>query len=175
MNYAQIRKMDISDGEGIRVSVYVSGCKFHCKNCYNLEVQNFNYGQLFTEDKAKDIIGYIEKPYVSGLSILGGDPLWQDEEGLNQLISLCKEVHKLSKTIWIWSGFVWEDIFSKNVNSNIPNKEKMQELISNTDVFIDGRFIEELKNLTLKWKGSSNQRVINVKESLKQHKIIIYC
>ena len=177
MNYAVIKKMDITNGEGIRVSLFVSGCKFHCKNCFNLEVQNFSYGEKYTQETVNRIKEYLCKSSVKGLSLLGGDPLWQTNEDMEQLSNLCKEVHNLGKDIWIWSGFTWEDIFDKipdnTLEAGIINAQ--QELIAECDVFVDGPFVEELKDLSLAWRGSSNQRVIDVQKTLKAKEIVLYC
>lgn len=177
MNYAVIKKMDITNGEGIRISLFVSGCKFHCKNCFNLEVQNFSYGKEYTQETVNRIKEYLSRPSVKGLSLLGGDPLWQTNEDMEQLAKLCKEVHNLGKDVWVWSGFTWEDIFDKipdnTVDAAIINAQ--QELVSECDVFVDGPFVEELKDLSLAWRGSSNQRVIDVQKTLKEKKIVLYC
>lgn len=176
MNYAVINKTDIANGSGIRVSIFVSGCNFHCKNCFNLVEQDFNYGKLYTADTKQSILNLVNKPYVKGLSILGGDPLWQNESGMMSLIDLCQNVHTYDKTVWIWSGFTWEEIFPVVTLDNFDSKAVIrQELIRNCDVWIDGRFNNDLKDSTLKWRGSSNQRVIDVQKSLKENKIILYC
>ena len=175
MNYAQIRKMDVSDGEGIRVGLYVSGCLFNCENCYNKEVQSFSYGRLFTQETFQTLISYLKKDYISGLSLLGGDPLWQDINGLKTLINLCKKVHEINKTVWLWTGFIWEEIFLiKSIENLSPLTKNRQELIKNCDVVIDGPFIKEQKDLSLKWRGSANQRIIDVKKSLSEKEIILF-
>ena len=177
MNYAAIKKMDITNGEGIRVSIFVSGCRFHCKNCFNLEVQNFSYGKEYDQEVINRIMEYLNKPSIKGLSILGGDPLWQTNEDMDQLAELCKKVHKIEKNVWIWSGFCWEDIFER-IPDNIIDAaiiNAQQELIAECDIFVDGPFVEDLKDLNLAWRGSSNQRVIDVQKSLKEKKIILYC
>lgn len=173
MNYAQLRTMDISDGDGIRVALYVSGCNFHCLNCYNKQEQNFAYGKPYTQKTEKQILSYLSKPYIAGLSLLGGDPLWQDYEGLHQLQQLCKKVHKLGKNIWIWSGFTWEEIFPEIVTNDLNRHKIMQQiLIEECDIWVDGRYIDSLKDLTLKWRGSSNQRVIDIKQSITTNSIV---
>lgn len=177
MNYAAIKKMDITNGEGIRVSLFVSGCRFHCKNCFNLEVQNFSYGKEYNQEVIDRITEYLNKPSVKGLSILGGDPLWQANEDMDHLTELCKLVHKMGKNVWIWSGFVWEDIFDRIPDNVIDAAfiNAQQELIAECDIFVDGPFIDELKDLNLEWRGSSNQRVIDVQKSLKEKKIVLHC
>lgn len=173
MNYVQLRTMDISDGEGIRVALYVSGCSFHCVNCFNKEAQSFTYGKPYTQETEQQILSYLSKPYIAGLSLLGGDPLWQDYEGLYQLQQLCKKVHKMNKTVWIWSGFTWEEIFSKVSTDDLNGYRIMQQiLVEECDVWIDGRYVDSSRDLTLKWRGSSNQRIIDIQQSLKQGKVI---
>lgn len=114
-------------------------------------------------------------PYINGLSLLGGDPLWQDIDGLVQLISISKLTHKLDKTVWLWSGFTWEEIFPKvTVDSFDAKKVLQQELIQNCDVWVDGQFEISKRNLNLQWRGSSNQRVIDVKASLDTGEIILH-
>ena len=168
MKYAKINLFDIANGEGIRVSLFVTGCKFHCKGCFNQEAQDFTYGKEFTSESVELILNRLKDERFDGLTLIGGDPLWQTTNDIKTLINLCKEVHKLNKNIWIWSGFTWEDIF----NSNEDEYKTRQELISNCDVFIDGLFEEDKKDLSLAWRGSSNQRIINVKESLKENSVI---
>lgn len=175
MNYSSIRTMDISNGEGIRVSLFVSGCKFNCKGCFNTEAQQYTNGKPFTQDVVSTMLKYIEKPYVSGLSLLGGDPLWQDIDGLYQLISISKKTHRLGKTVWLWSGFIWENIFPRHNGDDWDIKQTLRrELVQNCDVWVDGQFELSKLDLSLKWKGSSNQRVIDVKQSLFEEQIVLY-
>lgn len=166
MNYAQIRSMDISDGIGIRVGLYVSGCNHHCRGCFNQEAQSFSYGKEFTDETFKSIVELMSPEYISGLSILGGDPMWQDDKGIETLIELCKITHELDKDVWIWTGFTWEEIFDS------PVETSMQSLVLSCDYIVDGRFEEDKKDLTLKWRGSSNQRVIDVKETIKSRSVV---
>lgn len=172
MNYTKILPFDLANGTGIRVSVFVSGCRFHCPDCFNQESQDFDYGKPFTNDTVKTILDLVSNPYVSGLSILGGDPIWQDAQGLRMLISLAQEVRQLNKTIWLWSGFTWEEIMDVNKDDYISTLRK--DVITLSDVFVDGRFEKDLKDLTLKWRGSSNQRVIDVKKSLEADRVMLY-
>lgn len=175
MNYASIRSLDIVNGLGCRVSLFVSGCKFHCDECFNAPQQDFNYGHKYTPETKEKLLELISRPYIKGLSILGGDPLWQDSNGLWQLIELCEDVHKLGKDIWIWSGFIWEQIFPKvSLDELSEIALYRQYLITKADVFVDGRFEKNKKDLTLKWKGSSNQRVIDVGKSLTENKVILF-
>ena len=147
MNYAKIKHWDIANGEGIRISFFVSGCKFHCKDCFNQEAWDFTYGALFTQETFDEIIKLVSDKNIDGLSLLGGDPLCQDDEGMLTLINLCKKVHRLSKNVWLWSGYTWEEIFS---NSDMTQNARLRrELIKNCDVFVDGRFEVKQKNLNL--------------------------
>ena len=172
MNYAKIKHFDVAIGDGVRVSIFVSGCKFHCKDCFNSETWDYNYGNQYTQETEDELINLISNPNIDGLSILGGDPLWQDESGLQTLINLVNKVHSMNKTVWIWSGFTWEQIFPGIVTDDFDiTRVLKQELISHCDVFVDGRFEVDKRNLKLKWRGSSNQRIIDVKKTLEQHKI----
>ena len=168
MNYGNIKKFDIANGKGVRLSLFVSGCKFHCKDCFNEEAWDFNYGNNYNALTEKEILNHITLPYIAGLSILGGDPLWQSYTDIMELINLCKEVHKLNKDIWIWSGFTWDEIFIQG-ETTLDNIAR-QNLISNCDVFIDGLFEADKKDLSLAWRGSSNQRVIDVQKTLEFRK-----
>lgn len=173
MNYASLRRMDISNGEGIRVSLWVSGCQFHCPECFNQPQQDFEYGKPYTEATLGRIVAELIKPYKSGLSILGGDPMWQDMNGMADLERLCNEVHKLGKTVWLWSGFTWEELTQLNTKADATQLMRY-DLLTHVDVFIDGRYEAKLKDPTLAWRGSSNQRVIDVKASLHNDEIILY-
>lgn len=175
MNYSKIIPHDCANGEGWRTTLFVSGCTNHCKGCFNAELQDFNYGEQFTMFTIKNLLDMVQDPHVQGLSILGGDPLCQDVNGLIKLQEVCKRVHHLKKTVWLWSGFTLEQIFDINNNyEEVPHWKYRQELIKNIDVFIDGPFIEELKDPSLKWRGSSNQRIIDVEQTLQQNKIILW-
>ena len=164
MKYAKIRKMDISNGEGVRVSLFVQGCSFHCKNCFNQETWDFNGGKEFTTAEVQKIIELANKDYIAGLSVLGGEPLHPNNiESVSMLCEYFKFKHP-EKSIWVWTGFKYEDIIKMENNYNIFNY---------IDVLVDGQFEEDKKDLTLKWRGSSNQRVINCKKSLAENKIIL--
>ena len=161
MRYNKIRKMDISNGEGIRVSIFMQGCSFNCEGCFNKETHDFNSGIEFTNDTINRILELSSKDYIVGLSILGGEPLHpKNVEGTTLLAKKFKERYP-DKTIWVWSGF----LFDKDL--------KDKEILKYIDVLIDGQFKIDLYSPKLKWKGSSNQRVIDVKESLKNNKIVL--
>ena len=158
MRYNLIRKMDISNGPGVRVSIFMQGCSFHCKNCFNQETWDFEGGQEFTDDTINKVLELSDKKEVKGLSILGGEPMHPTNiEGTTKLAKAFKEKYP-EKNIWAWSGFKYEDIKDNDVFNYI-------------DVFVDGQYKDELHDPTLKWRGSSNQRVIDIKESKKQNKV----
>lgn len=173
MRYASLRRMDISNGEGIRVSLFVSGCLLHCPGCFNPDAWDYQYGEPYTEKTEKEILNLIVKnPHVEGLSILGGDPLLQESDDMRALKRLVDKVHDAGKTVWIWSGFTWELVMM--IEPDDERESARQELLKSCDVFVDGLFIEEKKDLSLKWRGSSNQRVIDVKKSLAAGQIVLY-
>ncbi len=168
MNYSQLITCDTANGEGIRTSLFVSGCTNHCPGCFNQEAQDFNYGKLYTQDTENILLDCIKQPYISGLSILGGDPLCQDDMGLITLNFLAHKVHSLGKTVWLWTGFKWE-------NFNFTNNFSLQSLLlSACDVVVDGPFIEAEKDLSLAFRGSRNQRIIDVRKTLGKGEIILY-
>ena len=171
MHYADIKKADIANGTGVRVSVFVSGCNHHCKGCFNEEAWDFNYGKEFTQEEIDKVIEELDHPYVQGLSLLGGEPLERkNQQGLLPLVKKVKE--KLpDKNIWCYTGFR----FDKDVLDNMyQNWDETKELIPYLDVVVDGKFEEDKKDLNLKFRGSSNQRVIDVKKTLKENGIVEY-
>lgn len=175
MRYSSIKQFDMANGEGIRTSLFVTGCNFHCKDCFNPEAQDFEYGKPYTEETEAQILEMVANPHVKGLSILGGDPLWQDNDGLWDLAILAHKVKQMDKTVWIWSGFKWENIFPKVVPDWINDLQwYRQNLIEECDVFVDGQFEADKKDLSLKWRGSSNQRVIDVQKSLEANEVVLY-
>lgn len=161
--------MDITNGEGIRVSLFVSGCNFHCHNCFNKEAQDFNNGKQFTETEFNTICEWLRQPHIAGLSLLGGDPLCQDSTGFHIMNQLALTARSLGKTVWLWTGFKWEDIWNDESDMRIYR----QNLISLCDVVIDGQYVDSLRDLTLKWRGSSNQRVILSRMSINQKEPIL--
>lgn len=164
MKYAKIRKMDISNGEGVRVSLFVQGCSFHCKNCFNQETWDFNGGKEFTTAEIQKIIELADKDYIAGLSILGGEPLHNNNvDEVFHIVATFKEKFP-NKDIWLWTGFKFEDAIK-------DSKRKL--ILCNIDVLIDGKFVLEQRDITLKLRGSSNQRVIDCKKSLAENKIIL--
>jgi len=171
MNYAAIRNYDIANGEGVRTSLFVSGCTFHCPECFNPEQQDFNYGQVFTVPVMNKMLNLIADPVISGLSILGGDPLCQDVSGMTRLATVCNYVHDMGKTVWLWTGFTFEKVYADCAS---PTANARLNLVFNCDVIVDGPFVKALSDRALKWRGSANQRVIDVHETMRQGKIILY-
>lgn len=160
MKYSDIKLWDVINGEGVRVSIFVSGCNHHCKGCFNPETWDCNYGEEWTEEIENKIFDYIDKYRITirGISVLGGDPTYDTNiEPLSKFFDRFKERFP-DKTIWIWSGFTIEEI---------KKDKKMFNMIKKCDFLIDGKFIEELKDLELKFRGSKNQRIINVKKYLE--------
>ena len=158
--YNKIRKMDISNGPGIRVSIFMQGCIFHCEGCFNSETWDFKCGNEFTDDTIKEVLNLCAPDHIKGLSILGGEPM--HPKNIEATTKLAKEFKKKypNKTIWSWTGFSFEDIKDKEVFKYI-------------DVLIDGQFMIKLRNPNLRWKGSSNQRVIDVQKSLKKGEVVL--
>lgn len=178
MRYSQIRNLDISNGLGVGVSLFVQGCPFHCKNCFNSDTWDFNGGKEWTE-KAKDkFIKLINRPYIKRISFLGGECL--AEQNLDEILSLIKLIRNSfpEKTIWLYTGYSYSEIFrgqSSCLSQEGLNNFKRREIIKLCDVVVDGEYIDEQKDLTLKWRGSKNQHVIDVKQSLAQNKMVLYC
>ena len=169
LNYAQIKQYDVANGPGVRVSLFVSGCTHHCKNCFNQETWDFSYGKPFTEQEKETILTFLEPDHIAGLSLLGGEPF----EKVNQegLLPLLREVHEKfpQKTIWCYSGY----LFDKQILGEMCQKWEMtKEMLSYLDILVDGRFVEDKKNLKLRFRGSENQRIIDVKRSLAQGTVI---
>ena len=160
MHYANIKNLDISNGPGIRVSLFVSGCRRHCKGCFNEVAQSFEYGTRFGSETLVELLRLLSNPHIKGLSVLGGEPL--EPENRDTVLDICKAVRVAfgaKKTIWMWTGYSWEDVKDLSV---------MEYL----DVLVDGPFVEEQKNLCLPYCGSENQRVIDVKMSLRGSELV---
>lgn len=215
MRYAQIRSMDISNGEGVGVSLFVQGCDRHCFNCFNSETWDFNGGKEWTEETKNKFMELIDRPYIKRISILGGEPL--AEQNLDDVLSLVKEIREKysisqnpnsenigksrvledenskeirisfpEKTIWLYTGFRWNyimnyqpvetddfDYIEESYNDGLMEKRK--QIISLCNIVVDGEYIDEQKDLTLAYRGSKNQHVIDVKQSLAQNKVVLYC
>ena len=170
MNYALIRKNDIANGPGVRVSLFVSGCRHHCKGCFNPETWNFSYGKPFTDEVIEEILRALKPDYIAGLSLLGGEPFEpENQAALVKLTSLARETYP-KKKIWCYSGFTFEDRLSKGA---VGDPEICLALLKNIDVLVDGTFKEDLKDASLLFRGSSNQNIIDMQKSLKEGKMIL--
>ena len=169
MKVADIKELDIQDGEGARVSIYVSGCHFHCKGCHNPQAWNFDYGREFTEKDIDYIIDLMDNDYISGLSILGGEPLeLVNQKGLIPLVNKVKEKFP-NKDIWCYTGYDFE----KDVLGNmLPKFEFTKDFFKKIDIVVDGQFVEEKKLTDLKFRGSYNQRKIDVQKSLETNSLV---
>lgn len=193
MRYASIRNLDISNGEGVGVSLFVQGCDRHCFNCFNSETWDFNGGKEWTEKTKNKFMELVDRPYIKRVSFLGGECL--ADQNLNGVLDLIKEIRIFfpEKTIWLYTGYklelLNEKIYNKttclstishfypisNKNELNINQMKRSKIISLCNIVVDGEYIDEQKDLTLKFRGSKNQRVIDVKQSLAQNKIVLYC
>lgn len=164
MRYASIRSLDISNGEGVGISLFVQGCPFRCHNCFNPETWDFNGGEEWTEDIENEFIELAKRPYIKRISILGGEPL--ANENINDVLNLVNKIRLLlpEKTIWLYTGYEWHQCLKHPMR---------KEIVSKCDVLVDGRYIDSQRDITLRWRGSSNQRVIDVKKSLVQNKIVL--
>lgn len=171
MYYGEIKKHDIANGEGVRVSLFVSGCTHHCPGCFNRDTWEFDYGNEYTEDTEKEILDALEPGYISGLTLLGGEPF----EPCNQevLVGLLKKVKARhpQKTVWCYTGYLFDQELLE------PSRARCRytdEMLSMLDVLVDGRFVEKLKDIRLVFRGSSNQRLIDVKKSLEQKEVVLW-
>ena len=182
MNYLQITHEDVCNGDGLRVVLWLSGCSHHCYNCQNPQTWNPDSGIPFDESAKQEIFNELSKDYISGITFSGGDPL--HEQNLDEVLKLIKQI-RISfpeKTIWLYTGYDFDLLNSKYNEykytpfaANADEWLTRWEIISNVDVLIDGEYIDEQRDITLKWRGSSNQRVIDVKQSLTQNKVVLYC
>ncbi|MDL2310769.1 anaerobic ribonucleoside-triphosphate reductase activating protein [Peptostreptococcaceae bacterium OttesenSCG-928-C18] len=162
MRYAQIREFDIANGVGVRTTIFVTGCTLGCKNCFNKEYQDFNFGTIWTDEETSKVLDYLNNDIVEGLTILGGEP-FDNTKGLLEIISNIRK--KTDKSIWIFSGYVFEKLIKDEDN---------KRLLELCDVLVDGPFVEELKNLRLKFRGSENQRIIDLNKTFKSNEINLY-
>lgn len=208
MRYSSMRNLDISNGEGVGVSLFVQGCDRHCFNCFNSETWNFNDGKEWTEETKNKFMALIDRPYIRRISILGGEPL--AEQNLDGVFSLIKEIREKypisqnpnsenigksrvledenskeirisfpEKTIWLYTGYQMSEIVKQEQYEKvggIPDVwSKRWEIIKLCNIVVDGEYIDEQKDLTLSWRGSKNQHVIDIQQSLAQNKVILYC
>lgn len=210
MNYHNLTYPDMNNGSGLRVVLWLSGCSHRCRGCQNPQTWDLNSGVSFDEAAKEELFRELDKDYISGITLTGGDPLF--EENLDDVLNLVTEINKRyntpqnivvrtdnvrniwlndtneirlsipQKSIWLYSGYEWEHIFDPKWHYHPKTQEKLsigkwrrQQIVSQCDVFIDGEYIDSQRDITLKWRGSKNQNVINVQESLKQNKIVLYC
>jgi len=167
MKYATIKKHDIANGPGVRVSIFVSGCNHHCKGCFNEEAWDFNYGSDFTDETIDEVIDALKPEHIIGLSVLGGEPFeFVNQQGLLPLLKKVKSLYP-NKTIWAYSGFLYEELLKMKY-------EETKEILNLIDVLVDGKFVEELKDPMLYFRGSSNQRVIDMQLTRKEGKIVLH-
>lgn len=191
MNYWKIDKEDVCNGEGLRVVLWLSGCSHKCKGCQNLQTWDANSGIPFDESAKEEIFRELDKDYISGLTLTGGDPLF--ESNLDDVLDLVTEVNEryntlqdtneiclssTHKSIWLYSGYTWEQLFEDDdfdIKGVICENQTRRAIVLSSDVFVDGRYIDSQKDLSLKWRGSKNQRVIDTQKSLQQGKVILWC
>lgn len=172
MNYGEIKKNDISNGIGVRTSLFVSGCRHHCKDCFNAQTWDFGFGEAFTEQTMMEILESCEPDWINGLSLLGGEPFEpENQRVLLPFLVMFKEKFP-DKDIWCYSGFTFEEITGR-VKSRAKT-DVSAEMLSLIDVLVDGRFEESKKDISLKFRGSSNQRIINIKKTLSEKRIVLY-
>ncbi len=171
MNYATIKPFDVADGPGVRVSLYVSGCRNRCKNCFNPETWDFNYGKPFTEEVENYIISALSPQYIKGFTLLGGDPFEPENQvTLAPFLEKIRSVYP-EKSIWCYTGYDYEKDL---LTGKKGDAELVMRMLNSIDVLVDGRFVEELKDLNLRFRGSSNQRIICVPQSLGQDKVVLW-
>lgn len=170
MNYAQIKNCDIANGEGVRVTLFVSGCRNRCDGCFQPETWDFSYGKPFSRETEDEIIKLLAPSYIKGLSLLGGEPF--EPENQRDLLSFIKRVKELypQKNIWAFSGFTLEELLTQGSRAKC---EVTASLLSLIDVLVDGRFVLEKKDISLKFRGSRNQRILNLPESIRQGKAVL--
>ncbi|PSJ31859.1 ribonucleoside-triphosphate reductase activating protein [Peptostreptococcus russellii] len=165
MRYNKIRRYDVTNGPGVRTTIFVSGCTHNCEDCFNKELQDFEYGDIWSQKSEDEFIDYVSNPMVVGINVLGGEPLQQTMD--DSLLDLLKRVKNEfpEKSIWLWTGDLFEEA--------IENEKKLA-IIEQVDVIIDGQFQKDKRNIKLKYRGSENQRVIDVRESLEKDEVVEY-
>ncbi len=177
INYHNVTHDDMNNGDGLRVVLWLSGCSHHCYQCQNPQTWNPNSGIPFDNEAKQEIFNELSKDYISGITLTGGDPIYKDN--LTDVLSLLNQV-RLSypiKTIWLYTGYTLEQILQPLLINTIPTEEeeKRIDIVKMVDVLVDGPYIDAQRDITLKWRGSANQRVINIPETLKQQKVVLYC
>lgn len=171
MNYGEIKKCDIANGDGVRVSLFVSGCTHHCKGCFNRETWDFNYGNPFTDDTQKEILTALSPEYINGLSLLGGEPF--EIQNQRVLLPFVQKVRNIfpDKTIWCYTGYTLDKDLIKGGKAYCECTDDMLKCI---DILVDGEFVESLKDVSLVFKGSSNQRIIDLKKSAETNTLVLW-
>ena len=171
MNYGEIKKTDRANGEGVRVSLFVSGCTHRCEGCFNPETWSFNYGMEFTYETEKELLKALSPDFINGLTLLGGEPF--EPQNQRALVPFLKKVREQlpNKNIWCYTGYLFDEELLKESRARC---EVTDEMLSMIDVLVDGEFMQELKNITLRFRGSENQRIIDVKKSLRNGEIVLY-
>lgn len=175
MNYHNLTYPDMNNGDGLRVVLWLSGCSHHCYHCQNPQTWDANSGIPFDKSAKEELFRELNKKYISGLTLTGGDPLY--EENLDDILELVTEIRRLfpHKTIWLYTGYQWSDIFNEGVYlSKNALGLKRRNIVKQCDILVDGRYIESQRDITLQWRGSSNQRVIDIKRTLKGSEIVRY-
>ena len=174
MNWAEIKTNDIANGEGVRTSLFVSGCRHRCKNCFNDIAWDFGYGELFTEETMEKIFDSIDHPWINGVTLLGGEPFEpENQRVLVPFLVMLREKFP-DKTVWCYTGFTIEQILGKSEPKSRAVTDGSNEMLSLIDVLVDGPYVESLHDISLKFRGSSNQRVIDMKKSIESNKIVLY-
>ena len=181
MRYAQIRSMDVTNGKGVGVALFVQGCpEPHCHNCFNQETWDFNGGNEWNDEIKGKFLELINRPYIKRITILGGEPL--ANESVENILDLVNEIRVLfpNKSIWIYSGYTFESIMYPAITDDLDIKrdeiiKSRRSILKQCDVLVDGRYIDSERDITLKWRGSKNQRVIDLKETFKQKQVVLYC
>lgn len=179
MRYAQIRKMDISNGEGCGIAIFSQGCPIRCQGCHNASIWGFDSGKEWNQESKQTVLQLLDRPQITRLSILGGEPLLK--QNVQDIAQLCMKIKWdwPQKKIWLWSGYLWEDIYSLAFDKDyksLPHQEEwtqqekdaLKNIIFNIDILVDGPFVQEKRDITLKWRGSKNQRVIDMHKTLSQ-------
>jgi anaerobic ribonucleoside-triphosphate reductase activating protein len=170
MNYGMIKPIDSVNGVGVRVSLFVSGCRHRCPGCFNSQAADFSYGKPFGQEQIDQIIKYLDHPYIKGLTILGGDPIEpENHEMVYKTILAVRDEFGKTKTIWVYTGGVYENIIKPDSRYQTP---VLSDLLGSIDVLVDGPFVIEKKDISLKFRGSSNQRIIDMPETISQGKVI---
>lgn len=177
MNYHNITHDDMNNGDGLRVVLWLSGCSHHCYQCQNPQTWNPNSGILFDNEAKQEMFNELSKDYISGITLSGGDPL--HENNLSEVLSLIEKTRNSfsNKTIWLYTGYTLEQILQPLLINTIPTEEeeKRIDIVKMVDVLVDGPYVDAQRDVTAKWRGSTNQRVINIPETLKQQKVVLYC